>query len=153
MTTSSTTTAASAAYASPEIMHTLGQIFEMEMAGIIRYMHYSFMIMGYNRIPIQAWFREQATESMQHAVIIGEKITALGGHPPLVSAPIEDTKTHSIDEILRESLAFETATLSKYKELVGLSGDDIALEELARGFVKTETEHIEEVQKMLRRDR
>ena len=70
-----------------------------------------------------------------------------------MSAPVEDTKTHSIDEILRESLAFETATLSKYKELVGLSGDDIALEELARGFVKTETEHIEEVQKMLRRDR
>jgi bacterioferritin len=135
------------------ILATLGDIFQMETAGIIRYLHYSFMIMGYNRIPIQAWFRDQASESMQHAVIIGEKITALGGHPPLVSAPIQDTKTHSIDEILHESLAFETATLSKYKDLLKLAGDDIALEELARSFIRTETEHIEEVQKMVRKDR
>jgi bacterioferritin len=104
------------------ILATLGDIFQMETAGIIRYLHYSFMIMGYNRIP-------------------------------LVSAPIQDTKTHSIDEILHESLAFETATLSKYKDLLKLAGDDIALEELARSFIRTETEHIEEVQKMVRKDR
>jgi bacterioferritin len=138
---------------SKEIMNVLGEIFQMEMAGVIRYMHYSFMIMGHNRIPIQGWFRGQATESMQHAIIIGEKITALGGHPPLVSAPVQETATHSVDDILKESLAFETHVLNKYKELVKLSDHDIALEELARGFVKTETEHIEEVQKMLKRDR
>ena len=72
--------------ANPQVMKCLLQIFQNEMAGIMRYLHYSFMIMGHNRIPIQKWFRDQAIESMDHSVLIGEKITSLGGHPPLVSA-------------------------------------------------------------------
>lgn len=133
-----------------EVMNCLNKLFQSEMAGIIRYMHYSFMIMGHNRIPIQKWFREQAQESMDHATTIGEKITALGGHPPLVSGQIEESNIHSVDQILQESLRFEEETLSHYKHLVRLAGDDIALEELARQFVRTETDHIEEVRKMLR---
>jgi len=33
---------------------------------------------------------------------------------------------------------------------VKIAGDDIALEELARQFLREETEHIEEVEKMLK---
>jgi bacterioferritin len=134
----------------PQIMETLEQIFQAEMSGIIRYLHYSFMIMGHNRIPIQKWFREQAQESMGHATIIGEKITSLGGHPPMISARIEETNIHSVDQILQESLGFEEQTLNIYKKLVSISGDDIALEEMAREFVRTETEHMDEVLKMLK---
>src|SRR6185312_13241143 len=90
----------------------LVQIFQAEMAGIIRYLHYSFMIMGHNRIPIQSWFRDQAQESMDHATTIGEKITSFGGHPPLVSARVEESNIHSVDQILQESLKFEEETLS-----------------------------------------
>ena len=36
-----------------EALEVLNQIFQAEMSGIIRYLHYSFMIMGHNRIPIQ----------------------------------------------------------------------------------------------------
>src|SRR5436190_1828702 len=85
----------------------LSQIFQAEMAGIIRYLHYSFMIMGHNRIPIQKWFRDQATESMAHSVLVGEKITSLGGHPPVITAKVEETHVHSVDQILNESLHHE----------------------------------------------
>ncbi len=132
------------------VMKCLEEIFEAEMAGVIRYMHYSFMIMGPNRIPIQKWFRDQATESMGHAVVIGEKITSLGGHPPMFSQKVEETHQHSVDAILRESLRHEEAGLELYKKLASLSGDDIALEELARQMVREESEHIDEVRKMLR---
>jgi bacterioferritin len=130
----------------------LNKIFQSEMSGISRYLHYSFMIMGHNRIPIQKWFRDQAQEAMDHSVIIGEKITSLGGHPTLTLAKIEETDNHNVDIILRESLQFEEAALALYKELVVLAGDDIALEELAREFVRNETEHTEEVKKMLKRE-
>ena len=135
----------------PEVLDCLNRIFQEEMAGIMRYLHYSFMIMGHNRIPIQKWFRDQAAESTQHAITIGEKITSLGGHPPMVSAKIEESNNHSVDQILRESLGFEEEALKLYKELVQLavSVEDIALEELARGFVMDETDHIDEVKKML----
>jgi bacterioferritin len=138
-----------------EALALLNDAFKSEMGGVLRYMHYSFMIMGHNRIPIQKWFRDQATESMDHATIIGEKITSLGGHPALESAQVKETKTHSVDEILKESLSFEEATLELYKKLSKLAAenDDMAMEELAREFVLSETTHIEEVQKMLNKDK
>jgi len=135
---------------SSKALDCLNKIFQSEMAGIIRYLHYSFMIMGHNRIPIQKWFRNQASESMAHTEIIGEKITSLGGHPPMLSEPVEETNVHSIDQLLQECLSHEEKALSLYRDLVSLAGNDIALEELARGLVKEETDHIDEVKKMLR---
>lgn len=131
-------------------MKCLDQILQLEMAGIIRYLHYSFMVMGHNRLPIQKWLRDRAAESMGHAVLIGEKITSLGGHPSMISPPIEETNIHSIDQLLKESLVHEEQSLALYRRLVTLAGKDIALEELARDFVRSETEHVDEVKKMLR---
>jgi bacterioferritin len=130
----------------------LQKIFECEMAGIVRYLHYSFMIMGHNRIPIQRWFRDQANEGVQHTIIIGEKITSLGGHPGAVTAAVRETNLHTIDGMLRESLEFESEALGYYRNLVTIAVDlgDVALEELAREFVRTEQEHHDEVNKMLR---
>jgi bacterioferritin len=133
------------------VMECLHQIFRSETAGIVRYLHYSFMIMGHNRIPIQAWFRAQASENMTHAITIGEKITSLGGHPPVMAAGMEESNVHTVDQILNESLKHEESGLALYKQLAELAQGDIALEELAREFVRTETEHIDEVRKMLRK--
>ena len=131
---------------------TLNKVFECEMAGIVRYLHYSFMILGHNRIPIQKWFREQANESVQHAILIGEKITSLGGHPPAVTASVAESNVHTIDAMLAESLEFESLALGYYKELVKIAEaeGDIALEELMRELVRAEQEHHDEVNKMLR---
>jgi bacterioferritin len=40
---------------------TLNKIMEYELAGTVRYTHYSLMTYGYNRIPIVSWLRGQAT--------------------------------------------------------------------------------------------
>ena len=108
--------------------------------------------MGHNRIPIQKWLRSQANESMAHAIEIGEKITSLGGHPTMVIESVKETNVHSVDRLLKESLEFEEEGLELYEELAALAvaKGDIALEELARGMVKAETEHCDEVRKMLR---
>jgi bacterioferritin len=135
------------------VMPILLDIYKSEMEGITRYLHYSFMIMGHNRIPIQKWFREQAMESMDHAILIGEKITSYGGHPPMVAPAAEESNLHTVDAILRESLEHEEAALALYIRLARTAGEDIALEEMARQFVRTETEHIDEVKKMLRSPR
>jgi len=136
-----------------EILNCLNKVYQEEMAGINRYLHYSFMIMGHNRIPIQKWFRDQANEGMTHAILVGEKITSLGGHPTHRVAEVPETPNHSIDKILTESLTFEERGLELYIELTHLAvaAEDIALEELAREMVRMETEHINEVQKMLRK--
>lgn len=135
---------------SPDVMKILDEVFQEEMGGIIRYLHYSFMIMGHNRIPIQSWFRSQANEGMAHAITIGEKITSYGGHPTLTAASVPETNSHQVDDILKECIEFETKALNLYKKLARSAGDDIALEELARQLVQEETEHLDEVRKMLK---
>ncbi|MEK7690367.1 MAG: ferritin-like domain-containing protein, partial [Bdellovibrionota bacterium] len=134
---------------SKAVLDCLQDIYEIEISNVNRYLHYSFMILGHNRIPIQKWFRDMSSESMQHAIKIGEEITALGGHPHMQHAQLDESHEHGVDALLEETLETELAALNCYKKLVKLAGDDIALDELAREMVRLETEHIEEVYKML----
>lgn len=133
-----------------KILVHLDKILEAELSGVVRYLHYSFMIFGPNRIPITGWFRNHANEGITHAVTIGEKITALGGHPTLKVKPVPETNKHNVMDILEESLEFEREGLRLYHELLGLVGDDVALEEMVRGLILEETTHIEEVEKMIK---
>ncbi len=132
-----------------KVIELLNEIIEMEVSGVVRYLHYALMIKGPNRIPIVKWFHEQANEGYQHASTIGEKLTSLGGHPSLKVAPVPETKTHKVLDILKESLEFEEKALEKYKEVLKHVGDNVALEEMIREMVRMETEHCEEVRKML----
>lgn len=140
-------------YGDEAVLSLLGQIYRAEISGVNRYLHYSFMIMGHNRIPIQKWFRDNAQEAMMHAIAVGEKLTSLGGHPPLIAAQLEEGHVHTVQQLLQESLAFEEAAIQLYKQLVVAATQlgDIALEEMARDFVRMEIEHADEVRKMIRR--
>jgi bacterioferritin len=53
-------------YDKKQVVDVLNRILESELAGVIRYTHYSFLVYGYNRIPIVSWLREQASESQMH---------------------------------------------------------------------------------------
>jgi bacterioferritin len=135
-----------------EVVETLNGILEMELAGSIHYTHYSFMVYGFNRIPIVKWLEEQATESMAHARAAGQMVTQLGAHPSLAIGPLLETHRHDIGDILRESLGHEKATLKLYEKLLNLvQGTDIMLEEYAREHIYLEMQHIGEVDKMLRK--
>ena len=135
-----------------KVIETLNKILEMELAGAIHYTHYSFMVYGYNRIPIVKWLEEQANESIAHARATGELVTQLGAHPSLGIGPLLETHKHDIGDILRESLSHEKATLLEYEKLLELAqGGDVMLEEFARQHIYLERLHIGEVDKMLRR--
>ena len=132
------------------VIGVLNNILEAELAGVVRYTHYAFMVFGYNRIPIVSWMRAQATESLAHANQAGEMITHLGGHPSLGIGPLLETHRHDIGDILRESLEHETQALSEYYKLLALvSGRNVMLEEYARSMCSLEETHVGEVRKML----
>src|SRR6201981_2612187 len=130
----------------------LKRILELELAGLVRYLHYSFMIFGHTRIPIVAWLRTQADESQAHAVQAGEHITGLGGHPSLKIGSLLETHKHNVDEILREALMHEEEGLAEYHKLLGMvEGRNIMLEEYARVQIAAETAHVADLGKMLRK--
>ncbi|HQN65468.1 MAG TPA: ferritin-like domain-containing protein [Methylophilus sp.] len=134
------------------VVKALNKILELELAGVVRYTHYSLMVFGYNRIPIVSWLRGQATESLAHADKAGELITHLGGHPSLAIGPLLETHNHDIGDILRESLEHENTALDAYKALLSLvEGKSVMLEEYAREMIYQEELHLGEVDKMLRK--
>ena len=135
-----------------KIIDSLNHILELELAGVVRYMHYSFMIFGHNRIPIVAWLRDQATESNAHAVQAGEHITAFGGHPSLKIGALLETHQHDVNEILKEAHEHEKEGLQAYYELLAMvEGKSILLEEYARDQIAAEEMHLADIRKMMRK--
>jgi len=135
-----------------KVVTVLNKILEAELAGVVRYTHHSLMVVGYGRIPIISWLRQQASESLLHAQQAGEWIVNLGEHPSLLIGSLLDKHSDDIGAILRESLKAEVAALTLYKELLALVGNrSIALEEYARGMVYVEEMHANEVAKMLQK--
>jgi bacterioferritin len=130
----------------------LNRIMEMELAGVVKYTHYSLMIYGYNRIPIVSWLKGNAEEGLVHAHKAGELVTLLGGHPSLKIGALLETQKHDIGDILRESLEHEQTTLAEYYNLLKIAeGNSVLLEEYAREMIVQEEVHVDEVNKMLRR--
>lgn len=129
----------------------LNSIMEFELAGVVRYTHYSLMVTGPNRIPIVEFFKAQASESLLHAQQVGEILTGLEGHPSQKIAPIEESYKHSVRDILEESLNHEKKALELYKKLLNtVENASIYLEEFARTMIGTEELHNIEIKKMLR---
>ncbi|WP_233806977.1 ferritin-like domain-containing protein [Paraburkholderia sp. HP33-1] len=135
-----------------KVVEVLNRILESELAGVIRYTHYSFLVFGFGRIPIVAWLRQQADESLAHAQQAGEWITTLGAYPSLGIGPLLDSHIFDIASILRESLEAEKVALDLYRDLLSLTEDrSVALEEYARQMIHVEELHAGEVDKMMRR--
>jgi bacterioferritin len=137
---------------SGKVVGILSQILELELAGLVRYLHYSFMVFGHNRIPIVAWLRAQADEAQAHAIQAGEHITNLGGHPSLRIGALLETHKHNVDEILREALEHERTGIEEYRKLFdAVAGRNIMLEEYARAQIAAEEAHVADIEKMLRK--
>src|SRR5262245_9875413 len=130
----------------------LNHIMEAELAGVVRYTHYSLMVFGYTRIPIVSWLRGEATTCLSHATEAGELVTHFGEHPSLKIGSLLETHKHGINDILIESLEAEKAGLALYKQLFELvEHRSVLLEEYARRMISEEELHIGEVNKMLRK--
>jgi bacterioferritin len=135
----------------PKAHALLCRIMEAELAGVVRYTHYSLMVAGPNRIPIVAFLKSQASESLLHAQQAGEILTGLDGHPSLRIAPIRESYKHTVKDLLEESLAHEERALALYMELLDVAKDaSVYIEEFARTQIAQEELHFFELRKMLR---
>ena len=130
----------------------LNEILETELAGVVRYTHYSLMVFGHNRIPIVSWLRNEANTCLAHATEAGELVTQLGEHPSLKIGALLETHKHGINDILVESLEAEKEGLALYRRLFELTRDrSVLLEDYARRMICEEEQHIDQVVKMLRK--
>jgi len=134
-----------------KLINALNEDLEKEMAGIVRYLHHSFIVFGPNRGPIVQMFRTQANESMVHAIQLGEKITALGGHPTVKVDQVFEPGYQSIEDMLSEDLKAEKIQLELYtKQLKEFGEDNLPMKLMLEQIIIDETTHVEEIEKYLR---
>jgi bacterioferritin len=134
-----------------KVLACLNNILKLELAGVVRYTHYAFMVQGPYRLSVVNWLREQATESLAHAEAVGEHITSLGEHPTLKIGELLETHKHSTEHILNECLDHERSAIGAYYKLLkNIGGESIMLEEFARTMIATEEMHEAELKKMLK---
>jgi len=134
-----------------KVLASLNKILELELAGVVKYTHYAFMVQGPYRLTVVEWLRSQAQESLTHAEAVGEHITSLGEHPTLKISDLLETHKHSTEDILNECLQHEKEAVKAYYELMNNVGSEsIMLEEFARTQIALEEMHESELKKMLR---
>lgn len=133
------------------VLDSLNKILEHELAGVVKYTHYAFMVQGPYRLSVVQWLREQAQESLAHAEAVGEHVTSLGEHPTLRISDLLETHKHSTEDILNECLEHEREAIKSYYELLNnVKGGSIMLEEFARTQIAAEEMHEADLKKMLR---
>jgi bacterioferritin len=133
------------------ILAQLNRLLRLELEGVNRYLHHSFMVFGIHRAPVVTYFRTQATESLTHATLLGEKIVSLGGHPNVKIEATWEPEHHEVEEMLKINLEAEERAVAEYVRLLKMvPAEEVALEDLARQFVREEQEHVEDLRKWLR---
>ena len=134
-----------------KIIYSLNNILGLELAGVVKYTHYAFMVQGPYRLTIVQWLRAQAQESLTHAEAVGEHITSLGEHPTLKISDLLETHKHSTEDILKECLEHERTAIKAYYDLLkSVQNKSIMLEEFSRTQIAAEEMHEAEVNIMLR---
>ena len=134
-----------------KLIKALNKDLEREMAGIVRYLHHSFIVFGPHRGPLVQMFRGQATESMTHAIQLGEKITALGGHPTVRVDQVFEPGDQSVEDMIAEDLKAERAQLELYTQQLKEFGDDnLTIKLMLEQVIIAEQTHVDEMEKYLR---
>ena len=134
-----------------KLIKALNQDLEKEMAGIVRYLHHSFIIFGPHRGPLVQMFRTQANESMVHAIQLGEKITALGGHPTVKVDQVFEPGHQTVEDMIEEDLKAEKAQLGLYTEQLKEFGEyNLPMKLMLEQIIVSEQTHVEEMEKYLR---
>lgn len=135
-----------------KVLEALNLDLEHEMTSIVRYLHHSFIVSGPIRAPLVSMFRSMASDSMQHAIKLGEKITAMGGHPSVKIQEIYEPGEQSIIDMLKENLEAEKHHLELYEKQLELVQDNTPLRLMLEQVVVEESNHIEQLEMYLRND-
>jgi bacterioferritin len=95
--------------------------------------------------------KSQATESLAHALQVGELLTGLDGIPTVTIQDIDGPAPETMAEVLQASLEHELGALTLYKDLLmAVEGRSVYLEEFSRSQIAAEELHVMELRKMLR---
>lgn len=140
------------------VLKLLNEALATEVVCNLRYRRHYFMAAGPNSEAAKAEFLEHATQELQHADQIAERIVQLGGEPDLNPATLlershaEYVPGRSLEDMIKENLVAERIAIDSYREIIQYLGDkDPTSRRLMEEILATEEEHAEDMSSLLER--
>ncbi|HYC35669.1 MAG TPA: ferritin-like domain-containing protein [Usitatibacter sp.] len=138
------------------VLQLLNEALATELVCVLRYRHDYFMARGLASKAAADEFLEHATEEMQHADQIAERIVQLGGEPQFDPNGLT-SRSHSeyrigrtLDEAIRENLVAERIAIDSYREMIQFIGDsDPTTRRMLEEILATEEEHADDLADLL----
>lgn len=130
-----------------QVIAELNEILSLEYTAVLQYTYQSIVINGLQRLELLPLFQAEASESLGHAKLIGDKIVALGGIPTAEVHPINTTT--DTRRMLENDLEMETRAANLYAQVLDHAEDDTALRVMLENQVETETNSVEEFKRLL----
>jgi len=138
------------------VIKILNEVLATELVCVLRYKRHYYMATGIHAEPVAAEFLEHAEEEQEHADVIAERITQLGGEPDYnpeglaMRSHSQYVEGESLLEMVQEDLVAERIAVESYSEIIRYLGDDdpttrIAIEKI----MAKEEEHAEDMRTIL----
>lgn len=139
-----------------EAIKILNGALATEIVCVLRYRFHYFMASGIYKEGAAAEFLQHSNEEQQHADLLAERITQLGGKPDLnpahltAAAHAEYVEGTSLEDMLREDLIAERIAIQTYREMIGYFGEkDSTTRRLIETILAVEEEHATDIADLL----
>ena len=138
------------------VIEVLNEVLATEIVCVLRYKNHYFMASGINAQPVAQEFLQHAHEEQQHADMVAQRITQLGGNPNLnpeglaTRAHAQYVEAATLERMIREDLVAERIAIETYAEIIRWLGtDDPTTRRLMEDLLKVEEEHADDLANML----
>lgn len=132
-----------------KVVARLNREFGRELMLAIRYLLQSFALIEQHDGPTVEFLRLKARESMDHATLIGDQITALGGTPAVRIAEILQPEGDTREQRLEEILDAEREGLEDLEEFLVRIRKNVGLRTLIELLMDEERTHVKQLKERL----
>jgi len=140
------------------VIEVLNEVLATELVCVLRYKRHYYMARGMNSDSVKAEFLQHASEELQHADWIAERITQLDGAPNFNPEGIAQRSHAEYDEssdlqsMIRADLLAERIAIESYSDIVRwLGNDDPTTRKMIEDILKMEEEHANDMADLLPR--
>lgn len=138
------------------VIRILNEALATEIVCVLRYRRHHFMASGINAQSVAAEFLQHSVEEQQHADLIAERISQLGGEPNfspeglLSRSHSEYAEGTTLVDMINEDLIAERIAIDCYSEIVRYLGDnDPTSRNMIEHILAVEEEHAEDMKNLL----
>jgi len=139
-----------------KVVAMLNEALATELVCVLRYKQHYFVARGIQAEPTAQEFLEHAAEEQQHADLIAQRITQLGGEPDFNPAGLsqrsssEYVEGHTLVQMIEDNLVAERIAIETYHEAIRfVQESDPTTRRLLEEILAKEEEHATELADLL----